>query len=312
MKKIIITGAAGLVGMNLLSMMDRNKYRIIVIDKIKENLFLAKRLFPEIEIVGADLSQLGGWQQEFKGANTVIQLQAQISSPLESPYIKNNILSVKNVVEVCEENKVKNLIHFSSSVVISAASDNYTHTKKNGERIVAESKVPHTILRPPLMYGCFDVKHLGFLTRLLEVSPIFPVPGNGKYMRQPLFVEDICRIVIKLIELKPKNKVFNVIGKERIDWIDLMKMISQEKKIKRVYLNIPIPFFLFLIRTYGLMTGSKPFVPDQLKALMAKDDFPVTDWDKEFKVNYTPFREGIRKMLHSKYYKYRSEMKRPE
>ncbi len=325
MKKIIITGAAGLVGMNLLALLHENnlanaksrfaslKYEIIAIDKNKINIRLGKKLFPEVHFEAADLAQPGAWEELFKNADIVIQLQAQISSPSPQSYARNNIHSVKNVLTVCQKNRIKHLIHFSSSVVISVAKDHYTNTKKIGEQLVAESKIPHTIIRPPLMYGCFDVKHLGFLTKILELSPIFPMPGSGKYLRQPLFVEDACRIVLKLMENteKPhKNKAYNIIGKEKLHLIDLLKIISTEKRLYRAYLRIPIPMFIFLLKTYGLLTGSKPFVPDQLKALTAGDIFPVENWEEKFKVKYTPFQEGIRKMLHSPYYEFRKEMVR--
>jgi len=310
MKKIIITGACGLVGMNLLSQINRDKYQIIAIDKLNGNLSLGKRTFPEVNFINADLANLDTWEEYFKDADVVIQLQAQISSPCPNPYVKNNINSVKNVLSACEKYKVKHLIHFSSSVVISVAKDHYTNTKKIGEDLVKKSKVHYTILRPPLMYGCFDVKHLGFLTKILEISPIFPVPGSGKYMRQPLFVEDICRVVIKLLEEKPKNQIYNIIGKERINLIDLLKIIAKEKKLHRIYLNIPIPVFIFLLKVYGMITFSRPFVPDQLKALTAGDEFPVNNWEKEFGVEYTSFSEGIKKMLNSPYYQYRKDMER--
>ena len=308
MKNIIITGACGLVGMNLLTKLDLDKYQITIIDQNKHNLELAKKIFPQIKIIYADVSKTGDWENEFKNIDAIIQLQAQISSPNKSPYVKNNICSVEKIVKLCETNKIPNLIHLSSSVVISVADDHYTNTKRIGEEMIAKSNVTHTIIRPPLMYGCFDIKHLGFLTRLLELSPIFPIPGNGKFMRQPLFVEDLCDVIIKLIEKKPKNKIYDLIGKERINFIDLIKMIAKEKKLKRIYLPISIPFFVGLLKTYNFITRHKPFVPEQLYALIAGDDFPITNWNKELGVKYTPFKEGIRKTYASPYYKYRKQM----
>ncbi|MEK6845421.1 MAG: NAD-dependent epimerase/dehydratase family protein, partial [Nanoarchaeota archaeon] len=109
MKKIIITGATGLVGMNLLALLHENnlanakpanadkkskplspKYDIIAIDKNKINLRLGKKLFPEVHFEAADLAQPGTWEELFKNADTVIQLQAQISSPSPEPYARNN------------------------------------------------------------------------------------------------------------------------------------------------------------------------------------------------------------------------------
>ena len=43
MKKVIIAGAAGLVGLNLLQRIDYEKYEVIAIDKDKGKLELAKK-----------------------------------------------------------------------------------------------------------------------------------------------------------------------------------------------------------------------------------------------------------------------------
>ena len=91
MKKIIITGAMGLVGLNLLTKLDYNSYQITVIDKNIHNLNLAKKIFPKLKKINADLSKEGDWEKEFTDVDVVIQLQAQISSPKKEHYIKNNI-----------------------------------------------------------------------------------------------------------------------------------------------------------------------------------------------------------------------------
>ncbi len=296
--------------MNLLARIDRKRYDVIAIDHNRNNMGLAARLFPEVRTVVADVCDEGAWEKELSDVDVVVQLQAQISAPEKGPYVKNNIRSVSNVLKACKQHKVKHLIHLSSSVVISVAKDHYTETKRAGEALVKKSKVPYTILRPPLMYGCFDIKHLGYLTSLLEASPVFPVPGSGRYMRQPLFVEDMCSIIIKIIERKPSNKTYGIIGKERIDFIDLMKTIARLKKKRRLFVNIPIPLFIVMLKSYSFLTRKKPFVPDQLRALTAGDDFPVTPWEKEFRVRYTPFEQGIKKMLKSPYYPYRKEMRK--
>ncbi len=301
-KKVIITGATGLVGLNLLTLLDFQKYDIIAISKEKTKENLLKQINSKIKFVCADLSVYDEkWVDFFKRADCVIQLQAQISAPEKGPYIKNNILSVKNVVLACEKYKIKHLIHVSSSVVISIAKDNYTNTKKTGENLVAKSNLPYTILRPPLMYGPFNTKHLEFIIRKFDKFPVVLFPGDGKYLRQPLYVADFAKIIIKLLSKKPRRKIYGIIGKEKIYFIELIKIIFREKKQKKIFVKIPIFLFIFLLKIYGLLTGKKPFIPDQLDALTAGDLFPVTNWEKEFGIKYTSFREGIKKSLESKY-----------
>lgn len=304
-KRIVITGAAGLVGLNLLTTLDSRHYTIVAIDKDLKKIGMLQRLFPAVTAVHADVSYPGPWEEHFKNAHCVVQLHAQISASTDAPYLRNNVTAVNVVIGVCKKYRVKHLIHLSSSVVISVSHDWYVKTKKEGEDAVFHSGLPFTILRPPLLYGCFDYKHLGMLTRIMEQSPIFPVPGSGRYMRQPLFVGDLCAVIRKLIESKPERRIYNVIGKEKIDFIDLLKEIRRQRGLRCVFVCIPIPVFIMMLRIHSLIFRKKPFVKAQLYALIAGDDFPVDPWDDYFKVRYTRFKEGIASIIRSPWYRYR-------
>lgn len=312
MGKIVITGAAGLVGMNLMAMMHDEGFSkvnsIISIDKNNNNILLAKKLFPEIKHAVADLSIKEDWEKYFKNADVVIQLQAQISSAYADPYIKNNIDSVNNVLDICKKYNIKHLIHASSSQALSIAKDHYTYTKRAGENAVHTSGIPHTIFRPTLMYGCFDIKHLGYITSIMEKSPILPIPGHGRYIRQPLYVNDFCKIIIKTIQKGPDNKIHNIIGKEKIYFIEIMREIKKKKNITRLFVKIPIPIFIRLLNLYAFIFRKRPFVPDQLRAMTIGDIFKTDDWEKKFRVNYTKLSDALKEIYASPYYNYRKEM----
>ena len=78
-------------------------------------------------------------------------------------------------------------MHVSSSVIESSANDDYSKSKARQEELVVKSGLPYTVLRPTLMFGWFDRKHLGWLSQFMSSSPVFPIPGNGNYVRQPLY-----------------------------------------------------------------------------------------------------------------------------
>lgn len=308
-KKAIITGGAGFIGLNLATIIDTKKYHVVVIDRNQKNLDLIKEINPDITVVNADLKETDKkWTKFFKGADCVIQLQAQITSPRKEDYTANNVNSVENVLKACQKYNVKNLIHVSTSGVISVAKDNYSVTKNIGERFVMKSKTPYTILRPPMLYGRFEIKHLGYLARILDSTPILPFPGNGKYIRQPLYAGDFCKIIIKLIDVSPKREVHNIIGKEQMYFIDMVKTITKIKKQKRLFLTLPISIFLILLKTYSLITGKEPYQESQLKALTAGDIFPLGDWEEKFGIKHTLFKEGIREYINSQHQKYVREV----
>jgi uncharacterized protein YbjT (DUF2867 family) len=215
------------------------------------------------------------------------------------------------VLEACRRHRVPHVVHLSSSVVISVAKDAYTESKRAAEEMVRASGLPHTILRPPLMFGCFDAKHLGVITKMLERSPVLPIPGSGRYLRQPLYVMDLCRVILRCLERGPRNETRNLIGHERIDFIDLLRTIAEERGLKRLLLPVPLPIFGAALKTVALVRRRPAFTKDQMDALVAGDDFPVDDWTEAFGVRYTPFREGLKQVYASPRYRHTAEMVSP-
>ena len=127
-------------------------------------------------------------------------LQAQISAKEREIYVRNTVTSTRLVLEAIKEYQVPYIVHISSSVLESKVDDYYTQTKKEQEGLVLEGGVDCVVLRPTLMFGWFDRKHLGWLSRFMQRVPLFPIPGNGKYLRQPLYVGDFCDIIVSCIE----------------------------------------------------------------------------------------------------------------
>ncbi len=304
--KIIIPGAAGLVGQNLIILLKEKGYHnIVAIDQHAYNLQYLRELHPDITIIEADVSTRGSWMDSFKDGDVLIMLQAQITGKTSEPFVKNNITATEIILEATKKYNIPYIVHISSSVVISVADDDYTRTKTDQEEIVKNSGVKFSALRPTLMFGWFDRKHLGWLSRFMKKIPVFPIPGDGKFMRQPLYARDFAKVIIACMEQQPDGKVYNITGKERIDYVDIIKFIKKTKKAHALIVHIPMGFFAFLLRVYALFSKKPPFTADQLKALAAGDEFPEDPWWEEFGVEATPFEKAMWETHHDpKYSKY--------
>lgn len=292
--KIILPGGAGLVGQNLVARLKAKGYsNIVVLDKHRANLEILRKVQPDITEVYADLSQPGEWQLHFKEADVVVMLQAQIGGNRYEDFARNNLDSTRLILDQIIRNQVPYLVHISSSVVESVADDFYTNTKKEQEKMVLESGIPCPVLRPTLMFGWFDRKHLGWLSRFMKKVPIFPIPGHGRYLRQPLYVGDFANIIISCIENRVKDGIYNISGHEKIDYIDIIQGIKKATGTKTLITKIPYPVFYMLLWTWGLFDKNPPFTTQQLAALSAKDEFEVIDWPGIFNVPSTPFTQAI-------------------
>jgi uncharacterized protein YbjT (DUF2867 family) len=300
---IVITGAAGLVGQNLIvRLKQRGHGRIIAIDKHPVNTSALARLHPDILTVEADLSVPGVWESHFPQGGILIQSHAQIGGPDLAPFEANNIRATEHVLRAATNAGMAYLIHISSSVVNSTADDFYTRTKLAQERLVNASRLPHIVLRPTLMFGWFDRKHLGWLARFMRRVPLFPIPGSGKYRRQPLFVGDFCNIITACVEHRPVDQTHNISGREVIDYIDLIKAVRTACGARAVILPIPFSLFRGLLAFYGLFDRNPPFTTRQLAALIIPELFEIIDWPAIFGVPATRLEDALRETFQSQPY----------
>ena len=292
--KIVLPGGAGLVGQNLVARLRRRGFdRIVVLDKHRANLDILAKLQPGIVAEHADLAEPGEWRRHFADADVVVMLQAQIGGVDYREFERNNVDATRHVLDAMRANAQCRLIHVSSSVVESVADDFYTRSKKAQEAVVLESGIPCPILRPTLMFGWFDRKHLGWLSRFMRRTPVFPIPGDGRYMRQPLYVGDFCDIIASCIERKGPDGVFNISGHEKVDYIDIIREIKSATGARARIVRIPFALVHALLRTWAVFDRNPPFTTQQLAALVAKDEFEVIDWPGIFHVEATPFRQAI-------------------
>jgi len=301
--KIVLPGGAGLVGQNLVArLLQRGYTNIVVLDKHEANLAILRKTHPSITAEYADLAKAGIWGRHFENADSVVMLQAQIGGINYSEFENNNVVSTKNILNLVKKNDVPYLVHISSSVVESVADDFYTRSKKAQENLVLESGIPCPILRPTLMFGWFDRKHLGWLSRFMQRVPVFPIPGNGKFMRQPLYAGDFANIIINCVESRICPEIFNITGREKIDYIDIIRAIKSSTGAKAKLLKIPYGLFYLLLKIYALVDRDPPFTAAQLKALVAHDEFEVIDWPAIFNVTPTPFSKAIDETFHHPLY----------
>ena len=292
-KRIVLPGGAGLVGQNLVArLVARGCSNIVVLDKHRANIAIFKKTQPNIRVDYADLAETGEWLSEIAQSDVVIMLQAQIGGNDYEEFVRNNVTSSRLILEAIKASGKPKLVHISSSVLESAADDFYTRTKAEQEQLVLESGIVCPILRPTLMFGWFDRKHLGWLSRFMKKVPIFPIPGHGRYVRQPLYAGDFCEIIIACIE-QSRAGIFNISGHEKVDYIDIIRAIKSATGSRALITKIPYGLFYSLLWMWALFDKNPPFTTQQLQALSTKDEFEVINWPAIFGVSATPFAKAI-------------------
>src|SRR5258708_7166604 len=141
-RPIVITGAAGLVGQNLIPRLKaRHAGPLIAIDKHPANTKTLARLHPDIRLIEADLSHARAW------AHTPAQRGARGGTPFPA----NRGRAPRRVRAAARAGGVKYLVHVGSWVAAPQARVFYPETKKAQGARAGASAFPACILRPTLM-----------------------------------------------------------------------------------------------------------------------------------------------------------------
>ena len=293
MSTVVVTGAAGLVGQNLIPRLKARGHRIVGVDKHPANTAKLRALHPDIEVIEADLAKPGAWAEAFEGADAVVLNQAQIGGLEREPFVANNVTATENVLAAMARHGAPYFVHVSSSVVNSKAQDLYVETKTAQEKLVDACAIPHVVLRPTLMFGWFDRKHLGWLRRFMDRAPVFPIPGDGRFRRQPLYVGDFAAVIAAALDRRITG-TYDISGRTEIDYVDLIRAIKRIAGGRAAIVHIPYGLFWALLWLYARFDKDPPFTTNQLQALVIPEVFPVIDWPAIFGVPETPLEDALR------------------
>lgn len=266
---ILITGAKGFVGSCLVP-------------------FLAKKGYEIVEFFG-DIANPEDTQNFItnKKIEAVIHLAAVISGKDRRIFQRVNVEGVKNIIEMSRRLGAGRFVFLSSVRVLSKQSDPYIESKRAAERMILNSGLPYIILRPSMIYGPGDKKNIGFLLKLAKIMPMMPV---FNFRMQPLFVEDLVRIIESLLYY-PVNSTLNIVGPEILSFKNILKIIK--KQSKKIFLLINCPrLFNWLLKALACL----PFFPLprwQVQTLLSDEVYQGDDWQKLLNLKSTRFSEGI-------------------
>ena len=296
--KVFLPGGAGLVGLNLIALLQSSHpdWELLVVDKKLEAVGIAQKLFPAVRFLREDLTLIADqqWPELIQGCDACVMLQAEIGNTDPSQFERNNVRSTEVVLEQLKHAGILRLVHVSSSVVNSVATDLYTQTKRSQEQLVLHQWPDAVVLRPTLMFGWFDRKHLGWLARFMQKLPLFPIPGSGRFIRQPLYVGDFCLLIQRCLENETLHGTYDITGLEKVSYLSLMRQLRRAVAARTWIIHLPIPLFGFLLQLWALVSRQPAFTRSQLNALTAGDEFEVIDWPGIFSVAPTPLADALR------------------
>ena len=242
-KTVLVTGAAGFIGSNLVMRLfhDFRNIRVIGVDSITDyyDVNIKYERLKEIELLNRDwtfvhasIADKDAVERIFSEdrISVVVNLAAQagVCYSITNPdaYVQSNLIGFYNILEACRHYEVEHLVYASSSSVYGSNKtvpystddkvDNpvslYAATKKSNELMAhAYSKlynIPSTGLRFFTVYGPAgrpDMAYFGFTDKLVKGETI-KIFNYGNCKRDFTYVDDIVEGVVRVMQHAPEKE----------------------------------------------------------------------------------------------------------
>ena len=241
--KILVTGAAGFIGSNLVMRLLKEGHEVVGVDNMNDYYDVSLKEWRLSQIENLKL-KIENWRfikgniadREFlwhiletEHFDIIVNLAAQagVRYSIENPdvYIESNVTGFYNILEGCRRWPVKHLVYASSSSVYGGNTkipfeetdmvDNpvslYAATKKSNELFAhTYSKlynIPTTGLRFFTVYGPAgrpDMAYFGFTNKLIAGKTI-EIFNYGNCKRDFTYVDDIVEGIYRIMQAPPKS-----------------------------------------------------------------------------------------------------------
>ena len=267
-KEILLFGATGQIGRNLIRRLTKNNYKITAVTRNihRAGYILKTQANPGYlelkELRNFDINKI----DELMGSCSIcVNL---IGILYEKRNQEFNIIhkDFPNMLsQLAKKNNIQKFIHLSSLGIEQAINSKYAMSKLQGEKKIKENFKKSIIIKPSVVYSVDDNFTTNFMM-LLNRLPIMPLYYNGKTKFTPIHVSDLVNIIFTIIDGKYENLVLECIGPEILTFKQIIKSILNSINKKRIL--IPLPYPLAKISAKILQLLPRPLLTeDQLELL---------------------------------------------
>lgn len=294
---LVITGASGFIGRRLLhALAERGATRVTALARDPSRLTGLSDWRPEWRAVPFDLASAAVPSGAIPRDAVVLHLAASTGKMSPAAMSAVNVRGTGRVIDAARASDARHLI-FVSSIAAGFADQRWYHyarAKREAEHLVSASQIPHSIVRPTMVFGPGSPIEAALTGLATGGAPI--VLGTGTVRVQPVHVDDVVELLLALAADVPAGPAtLEVGGGDRITLRELLARIRAARALApRTPLSIPLGAVrLALGAVEPVLLPLLPVTAGQLAAFVNHSDAAPSD----IVVRLLPAPRGIEAML---------------
>jgi len=267
-KLVTVFGGSGFLGRHIVRALAAEGWRVRVAVRWPHTAHFLRPMgrVGQVQLLKVNVLDDTAVDMAVRGADAVINLVGILSQSGRQRFDALHVQAAERIARAATTHGVARLLHVSA---LGAAADSpslYARTKAEGEAQIRAAVPAATIFRPSILFGPEDdfFNRFAWLARL---SPGLPLIGGGHTRFQPIYVGDVARAALRVLnDPATAGNTYELGGPEIMTMKQVMQLVLKETRRRR--LLVPVPFVLARILAAVLGLLPKPLLTlDQVRLL---------------------------------------------
>jgi uncharacterized protein YbjT (DUF2867 family) len=169
------------------------------------------------------------------------------------------------LAQACAVAKVPSFVHISA-LGVDKGTSRYAKSKLAGEAAVFAHFPKAVILRPSVIFGEDDA-FFNMFAEMARFVPVLPLIGGGKTKFQPVFVGDVARATIEVLNhSQAQGQIFELGGPEILSFKEIYEKLFEYTGRRRCLMSLPFGVAKIQASFLNLLP-QPPLTPDQVESL---------------------------------------------
>ena len=288
-KEILLFGASGQIGRNLIRKLSKNNYKITAVTRNihRKGYLLKTQANPGyLELVELNNFISHKIDDLMKNCTVCINLIGILHEKKKNHFKTIHTDLPDMLSEKASKFNIDKFIHLSSLGIENAKDSMYALSKLNGEKKIIKNFKRSIILKPSIVYSVDDKFTTNFMT-LINRLPFMPLYYSGNTKFTPIHVTDLVDIIYEMVDQDHPGLILECIGPEVLSFREIIESLLNSINKKR--LLFPLPFPLAKISAKVLQLFPNPLLTEDQLNLLKYDNIRSgiykTNYDLGFNTN---------------------------
>lgn len=293
---VLVTGSTGFVGSHLVKGLAQAGHKVRAL--VRSSASASRVTAENVEVAVGDVGNLDSLVKAAEGCDRVIHLVGIIQPGPGYTFESIHKEGTRNVLEAAvRAGTVKHFIYQSALGTRKDAVSEYHKTKYAAEELTKASGLSFTITRPSIIYGEGD----GFtarLTQVIRLFPVVPVIGPGKGRLQPIYIDDLVQVFVKILGNPAYfDRTLELGGPDKLTFDEVVEQLKDALGKRKPTMHVPICLVRPAATVMEKVLPHPPVTNDQLTMLEEDNICSMKDLD-ELGIKPVAFKEGLKRFVH--------------